>query len=72
MVVITCSSSDSEGNATKLREFQRMQRMHRQQTEDTENMINQSSGGFSLFNIQWASFATGAKAGQTEPLSSPH
>ena len=39
-----------------------MQRMHRQQTEDTENTINQSSGGFSLFNIQWASFATGATA----------
>ena len=39
-----------------------MQRLHRQQTEDTENTINQSSGGFSLINIQWASFATGATA----------
>ena len=55
MVIIACFSSDSEGDATKLREFQRMQRMHRQHTEDTENTINQSSGGFSLINIQWAS-----------------
>ena len=39
-----------------------MQRMHRQQTKDTENTINQPSGGFSLINIQWASFATGAIA----------
>ena len=46
MVIIACSSSDSEGDAAKLWEFQRMQRMHRQQTEDTENTINQSSGVF--------------------------
>ena len=60
MVVIACSSSDSDGDAAKLREFQKMQRLHKQQTEDTTNTINQSSGGFSLINIQWASFATGA------------
>ena len=39
-----------------------MQRMHRQYTEETENSMNQSAGGFSLINIQWASFATGATA----------
>ena len=46
MVVIACFSSNSEGNAAKLREFQRMQCMYHQQTEDTENTVNQSSGGF--------------------------
>ena len=60
MLIMACSSSDSDGDAAKLREFQRMQRMHKQQTEDTDNTINQSAGGFSLINIQWASFATGA------------
>ena len=62
MLIISCSSSDSDSDAAKLWEFQRMQQMHRQQTEDTENTINQSSGGFSLINIQWASFTTGATA----------
>ena len=36
--------------------------MHQQNTEETENSINQSAGGFSLINIQRASFATGATA----------
>ena len=62
MVVIACSSSDSKRDAAKLGEFQRMQLMHPQQTENTENTINQSSRGFSLINIQWASYATGATA----------
>ena len=56
-----CSGSD-DSDANKLRKFQRMQGMHRQQTEETGNSINQSAGGFSLINIQWASFATGATA----------
>ena len=58
---IMCYGSDNS-DANKLRQFQRMQRMHRQQTEETENSIKQSAGGFSLINIQWASFATGATA----------
>ena len=56
-----CSGSD-DSDADKLRKFQRMQQMHRLQTEETKNLINQSAGGFSLINIQWASFATGATA----------
>ena len=40
MIIIVCSSSDSEGDAAKLREFENMQRLHRQQIED--NLLEDS------------------------------
>ena len=44
----------------KLEEFKKMAKLYRDHT--TENSINQSNSGVSLFNFQWASFASGASA----------
>lgn len=60
-----CSSSDGSDDA-KLREFERMQRLYWQQTE-----TDQSGGGFSHINIQWASFATGATTCPRQQTVSP-
>ena len=44
----------------KLNEFRKMAKLFRDHT--TENSINQSNSGVSLFNFQWASFASRASA----------
>ena len=58
-----CGSNDD-----KLLEYRRLDRLHREQLaeeynlESESNTIWQNAGGFSLVNVQWASFATGASA----------
>ena len=60
-----CGSNDA---AAELREFRRLDRLNLQkiaeemQLESESNTIRQNAGGFSLVNVQWASFATGASA----------
>ena len=52
----------------KLREYCRLDRLNWEQMaeemrlESETNNIRQNAGGFSLVNVQWASFATGASA----------
>ena len=53
-------SCSSKSDKEKLDEWRRLAKIHRQDTE--ENIINQSNSGVSLFNFQWASFASGASA----------
>ena len=55
-------------DVAKLREYRRLNRLDREQMaeemrleQETSN-IRQNAGGFSLVNVQWASFATGASA----------
>ena len=55
-------------DAAKLWEYRCLDRLHREQiAEEMQikselNTIRQNAGGFSLVNVQWASFATGASA----------
>ena len=51
-------SCSSKSEKEKLDEWRKLAKLHRQDTE--ENIINQSNSGVSLFNFQWASFASGA------------
>ena len=52
----------------KLREYRRLDRLNREQMaeemrlESETNNIQQNAGGFSLVNVQWASFGTGVSA----------
>ena len=60
-----CGSNDDDA---KLREYRHLDRLHWEQMaeeynlESESNTIRQNAGGFSLVNVQLASFATGASA----------
>ena len=60
--------SGSNDDDVKLREYRRLDRLHREQLAEEYNLksesntLRQNAGGFSLVNVQWASFATVASA----------